>query len=524
MPKPATRRIRIDRTRSAWRAVMAFGALTVVASGLLVFLSFRGSLDSQRATILGNAKHLCTAIDHELDLKGFAVRVLASQAEEGFTTRPAETFDLFRHLVPVPTQNGYELTLPAGLAATDLGSLTGLGPIPPRDSPLGQELAVATSLSAFFRATLRHDPTSPWIYYISRQGFLYIFPRVPRTELFVSRDLIDMHFSYKNQPLTTAERRPYWSKLYRDVGGKGLLATVSHPIFRQTEFVATVSLDIGARTLLDIAARHTPPDSRVLFLDAEGLDMLASESGPERLDVTLTEKFVSRAEDEILVLPIPSADWHIAVVTPRSAMHGVALRESITYGLLALFTLFSIGLIVFLARSLRKIAALSHRDSLTGLSNRRHFHEIGAIEFARARRGLQSLGMLVIDIDHFKRYNDLLGHTAGDKALRRVAELLAQALKRETDLLFRIGGEEFVVLSSVSDRDQTAALAQHICDFIREQHIPHPGTSDGLLTVSIGAMTISREHWHDLESAYRAADEALYASKRDGRNRVTLVG
>jgi len=102
---------------------------------------------------------------------------------------------------PVPDKKGYELTLPPGMDKSQLGALTGLGDIPAPASDLAREFSVAIGLTPIFRAALDHGPTSPWVYYISRCGFLYIYPRVSSDDLFVSRELIDMHFKYKGKPL-----------------------------------------------------------------------------------------------------------------------------------------------------------------------------------------------------------------------------------------------------------------------------------------------------------------------------------
>lgn len=165
---------------------------------------------------------------------------------------------------------------------------------------------------------------------------------------------------------------------------------------------------------------------------------------------------------------------------------------------------------------------LARRDHLTGLANRRHFNESLRKEWLRCAEQQAFLSALFIDVDHFKEYNDKLGHAAGDECLRRVASLIdLHSGQRERDLVARYGGEEFVVLLPGTEPSASAAIAERIRKAIERSAIAHPGAPLGRISVSIGAATACPSADDpDPSSLISGADKALYLAKSHGRNRV----
>ena len=159
-----------------------------------------------------------------------------------------------------------------------------------------------------------------------------------------------------------------------------------------------------------------------------------------------------------------------------------------------------------------RLSELAATDSLTGLANRRVFDERLAVEFAQAKRKKRELSVMILDLDGFKRRNDLYGHQQGDAALRQFARLLEEAT-REGDLAARYGGEEFVLLLPETDDAQAAQLADRILEKIRAAV-----WEDEPLTTSIGAASLDAAMASD-QRLVSLADEALYAAKRAGRDR-----
>jgi diguanylate cyclase (GGDEF)-like protein/PAS domain S-box-containing protein len=169
-----------------------------------------------------------------------------------------------------------------------------------------------------------------------------------------------------------------------------------------------------------------------------------------------------------------------------------------------------------------RLQRLSNQDGLTGLYNRRYFDKTLLSEWRRLRRENTPLGLLMLDVDHFKRFNDQLGHQAGDDALQRLANAMSGCLMREGDCVCRYGGEEFAVILPGADLPQCTQVARRIHEAVELMSISHPDTSieSGLLSVSIGAASLQpMPEWspHDL---IKQADAALYRAKAEGRNRT----
>lgn len=169
---------------------------------------------------------------------------------------------------------------------------------------------------------------------------------------------------------------------------------------------------------------------------------------------------------------------------------------------------------------LRELAFI---DGLTGVANRRQFDERLAIEWARAQRLGACLSLMMIDVDHFKAYNDHYGHQAGDGALRRVAACLREQVRRSTDLVARYGGEEFACLLPDTGAEDASRLANRIREAVHELAILHRfGAPGGRLTVSVGVATrvgAALPGWHPA-LLVGLADAQLYEAKRQGRDRV----
>ena len=169
-----------------------------------------------------------------------------------------------------------------------------------------------------------------------------------------------------------------------------------------------------------------------------------------------------------------------------------------------------------------ELLRLSATDVLTGLANRRHFEaEVQRLWEARAAPGI---GLALIDVDHFKAFNDSAGHAAGDSCLREVASAIAAVMRDADELVARYGGEEFVAVFPRIARADVAVIGERLRLAVEARSLPHPGRDGGAVTISVGVA------WHDaetraegVEALLRDADRALYAAKRAGRNRVAVA-
>lgn len=160
-------------------------------------------------------------------------------------------------------------------------------------------------------------------------------------------------------------------------------------------------------------------------------------------------------------------------------------------------------------------------DGLTSLANRRSFDETFAKEFRRSSREGTSLGLLIADVDHFKKYNDFYGHPTGDECLRRVSRILEASVRRPGDTAVRYGGEEFAAILPNTDREGALHIAERFRSAIEQEAMKHPSTPSGLLSVSVGVTArVAGQQPGDQDLMISEADQALYRAKRNGRNRV----
>ncbi len=170
-----------------------------------------------------------------------------------------------------------------------------------------------------------------------------------------------------------------------------------------------------------------------------------------------------------------------------------------------------------------QVLALSLTDGLTGIPNRRRFDDFLEQEWTRARRSQTPLGLLMMDIDHFKLFNDHYGHGGGDDCLRRVAECLATQVRRPPDLVARYGGEEFVCVLPDTDLDGARQVAQSILEAIKGLTLPHAASPTAeVVTLSLGGTAMVPHPNASPRDLIERADALLYSIKQKGRNGMTV--
>ncbi|WP_420466488.1 diguanylate cyclase [Panacagrimonas sp.] len=278
---------------------------------------------------------------------------------------------------------------------------------------------------------------------------------------------------------------------------------VMHLIF-QAE--AEVLMATSGKQALDVAAREQPDLILldIMMPDLDGLEVCRRlKATPDLADTPVI--FVtgqSTAEEETTALDVGAVDFiakpvNPAVVRARVRTH-LQLREQS-----------------------RRLAEIALTDGLTGVPNRRHFDAYLEREWAVALREQTSLAVIMIDVDHFKAFNDCHGHLEGDETLRWTAATLRGALRRPTDLLARYGGEEYVCLLPRTTLEEATSTAVHLRQAIaagRHRHDASPVASH--LTISLGVAATKPRAEDSPTLLVQQADERLYQAKRSGRNRV----
>ena len=174
-----------------------------------------------------------------------------------------------------------------------------------------------------------------------------------------------------------------------------------------------------------------------------------------------------------------------------------------------------------IVKQMRLIESLGLIDSLTDLANRRRFDQQLKIEWARAMREKTSLSLLMIDVDKFKHYNDAYGHPMGDALLQSLSRTFLHCARRPTDLVARVGGEEFAVLLPNSDLSGALIVAENLRKTVEDLGAPSGHDPEKPVTISIGVESAMPGQNFSIEDFVKNCDQKLYTAKRTGRNKVT---
>lgn len=296
-------------------------------------------------------------------------------------------------------------------------------------------------------------------------------------------------------------------------GGMGLVAR--DPIYtgtgkrRRFWGFATVVLDYPT-FIHNIPALEDDPDVEYAI---RGKDGLGAEG-----DVFYGPAAVFNGRAETADVALPTGHWQVAG-QPKGGWHSAPAYGAITRTLIIVSIILTSVLAYVIRRRGLAMEHLATRDQLTGAWRRHTFTERAEAELKRAARYGRPLSLLWFDLDHFKRVNDNWGHATGDSALRSVVRRVMETL-RPSDILSRVGGEEFAVLCPETDLEQAAALAERLRESVARLRMRFGNTEESL-TVSVGVVDF-KESRKTLTAMMSAADQALYRAKHGGRNRVCI--
>lgn len=369
---------------------------------------------------------------------------------------------------------------------------------------------------------------------------------VPRKANFADTGVFQAHA--RNESLGLLVGPPFKARLggldwcisfsRRITGPGGEFAGVAAGALRLSYFVDLFRrLDIGADSNINLfntdgqllarqPARAQDPPIGSNYADRPNFRRMLSQQSGSFTAASATDghprmyTFARVAQLPLIVLVVHSADDVFA------SWRRTAIMVSVATGLLCAGILW---LTLLLGRELRRrqqaeqgLAALAATDSLTGLANRRRLDQVLRQEWARTQRNRKPLAVLMVDVDHFKAFNQRHGHAGGDHALREVAKAIEASIRRPADLAARYGGEEFQVVLPETDEAGAMLLAERIR--ARVERLAPFGQDTQPVTVSIGIGAHTANTQHDLASLLGAADEALYRAKANGRNRVEGPG
>lgn len=252
----------------------------------------------------------------------------------------------------------------------------------------------------------------------------------------------------------------------------------------------------------------TPPDLILLDVVMPGMDGLETCRRLKALDTTRNIPVIfvtggSRVEEENECWEVGAIDFVSKPINPATLRNRVRAH-------------------LMLKQQTDLLRLMAFRDGLTGVSNRRYFDERYNVEWRRAERSGGALSVIMIDVDHFKLYNDHYGHAEGDKCLQVLASELDAQLNRPADLLARYGGEEFVCILPDTDSNGARITAERMRMSVEKMALPHAASlTSSHVTISMGIATMEGKVSEEVAAIIVGkADEQLYIAKRSGRNRI----
>src|SRR5450830_1055414 len=339
----------------------------------------------------------------------------------------------------------------------------------------------------------------------------------------LSRRLNDANGQFAGVILATLSVS-YFTEFYHtfDIGKQGAIALVLHEgiqLARQPTLPDSLGKDLSKGPLFQLYLAGSGNGSAIIKSTQDGIVRM---NGYRRLDNYPVFVTAALSEYEILT------SWRRLFI----------VRSIITLGIVILFIILGARLVKQIGMRIHAeeeakhardalralnitLERLAQQDALTGLANRRQFDAVIDAAMQRAQRSASPLAIILIDVDHFKKFNDLYSHVAGDDCLRRVADIIKSCEKRSGDLAARYGGEEFAVLLPDTDLDGALQVAEAIRYAIRALKIEHAGNSTGVVTISAGVDVLTTLRNRDSADAFvSTADQALYEAKSSGRDQI----
>lgn len=346
-------------------------------------------------------------------------------------------------------------------------------------------------------------------------------------ELYVSRPF-KARWGFKDWSISFSRRLSAADGEFLGVASAAMRLAYFRPLFRSQSLGADSSISL-INTDATLLVREPDKDER----DQTGTD-LSGDANYQRILEHPEGSFIGYAAEHghnhvYSFCRVKGLPLIVVITQPESGVYAAWRRNALLVGgATGILCLGWLWLTLQLIRELRlrqraenELAGQAATDGLTGLPNRRQLEKVLASEWARAQRSGDLLAVLMVDVDHFRRFNERHGHLGGDQALRLVAKCIADSIHRHTDFAARYGGEEFLVLLPATDRQGALNLAENIRRAVMALPPFEPGQQ--ALTVSIGVSSAQVRPLDNSASLIDTADKALYEAKHKGRNRVEFM-
>ncbi|MDD3598180.1 sensor domain-containing diguanylate cyclase [Sulfuricurvum sp.] len=414
----------------------------------------------------------------------------------------------------------------------DKANISGYGGLKKDDATL-REMEMSLSLIRYFKLIKEQNKDFAWVYYYSNKDFITLYPFVESKDFALLPE-------YKTKPLMTyatpklnPDKELFFTPLYIDNGGLGLMVTIGMPLYDKEVFLGATELDITLESQSEMLKRldHLDHHSAIINKENEviGINNIVKPNTKEIIKIdSVLSNIVLNMPDSKGSLSFIDGKYVYSKTFANAPWKLIYYEDAFEIMLGSFFYVIPLIIIMAFLFYLGKLYSRTHqlsielkeqatRDYMTGCYNRRYFYEVAEPIFFKNKRKNAPLAVVMMDIDNFKKINDMYGHDIGDRAIQEIPVILGKNL-RKSDLLARFGGEEFCMILE----DITLENTQKVFERVRENFENNRINVNGVeirYTVSFG---VAYGLTDSLEEMINLSDKALYDSKNNGRNRVTI--
>ncbi|MEL7640005.1 MAG: diguanylate cyclase [Solidesulfovibrio sp.] len=500
----------------------------VVSSGVLfVFLSISCAvyfllkdIEKEKFEIKENGSSIVDNFNVEIEVFYHSLNAMRFMTDQYFSNITNTNVNTVESLRYTEDKSNFYLDVPKGYEENQIGNITGYGSIPSEGSQAAKEMSMSLLLTPLFQLIMNCDPETPWVYYTSFEKFMYLFPRVGIDHFLFTQKVYDTPFIQGALPKHNPNRKIFWTPVYNDEAGKGLMVTVSNPVYEKDILRGVLSIDISIDKLQKYLLYREIKYSSIYLISNTGELLTGTDSNFEKIDLErIKVAEPSRIGFDLYTrFLLKENNWSIVIKTDLYDLSTASLWKVLPIIFILFLFVICILLVVILLNSIKHISKLSTEDFLTSTYNRRMFDHCARSEICVLNRRSNYLAIILIDVDDFKKINDEKGHTGGDSVLKQIAVTLHSCLRRDSDKLFRVGGEEFAILTYVDDQKQLEALMGILLKSIDDLNIVQNSSRYGHVTISLGGVVIKSEDSITQDEALRRADIELYKVKNNGKH------
>ena len=494
---------------------------SILAAAVVISSVFAGYYHSIREDFLKTGNKIVS--DFEGNIKP-CVAFIESMTllGEGYFEEDMDTPTLYKLLYHDPKTDTYNLDAAVGNCyRLRTGNLTGQGSIPDQ-AALKKEVNMALGYGKYFQNFFKVLPEVSWIRYTSNNAFVNIYPWISSKNFKYDDSLKDLPSFALATPRKDPSRKYVWTPVYLDKSGKGQVVSLSSPVYNGNLFTGVLSLDFTTRTfrrLLECNYSGYLIDSAGAVISTNQKAQ-AGRSVPEdrlpQFQRTALNSFEYVGGGFAYKANVRYTPWSIVLYISVLSIATRAMVSTLPFIVICVLLLVALFKTMSLKKAEKIIRNFSFTDPLTGIMNRRYLDSIIEIEMARSDRYNHAMSIITLDLDHFKKVNDTWGHPVGDEVLKWVVGIIQENI-RKTDILVRLGGEEFMILLTQTGLDGAREAAEKLRFTL--EHAEHAVT--GKCTASFGVA--ERLEGEAFSNLYSRVDQALYRAKENGRNQVVCV-